>query len=147
MHRSTQQDHHSAQEGHEEACNGVPQTAVQVSTLQGDRGLPREDNQTYELQYECKYIKILMRDVEYTEFKDGSSLRIYKCEDKSKCTLYSPAAPHWYSRTITLEMLNQLEDNNHLKHRFTLGNEDTHFLSLDTTQLPTANILDMTNSI
>ena len=66
-----------------------------------------------------------------TEFKDGSRLRIFQREDKLKCILHSPAAtPPWYSRTITLEMFNQLEDNNHFQRRFTLVNGDTEEISL-----------------
>lgn len=35
---------------------------------------------------------------------------------------FPPTTPPWYSRTITLEVLNQLEDDNHFRHSFTLGN-------------------------
>ena len=99
--------------------------------------LPREEmtehqkqQHHYELQHEYKYIKISMGHVEYTEFKDGSKLRISQCEDKLRCSLHSPAIPLWYSRTITLEVLNRLEDNNHFQHHFTLGNGDTEKISL-----------------
>ena len=83
----------------------------------------------YELQHECKYIKISMEHMECIEFKDGSKLKIliFIHENKLRCTLhaYDTATPLWYSRTITLEMLNQLEDNNHFQHRFTSGNGHT----------------------
>ena len=106
-----------------------------------DVTLPREEmtehqkqQHHYELQHECKYI--LIEDIKYTvykectEFKDGSSLTIifFKCAgrlERLDCTLHRPATPLWYSRTITLEMLNQLEDNNHFQHRFTLDNGHT----------------------
>ena len=104
-----------------------------------DMTLPREemtDHQKiphhYQLQHESIYIKIGEYDrMRCTEFKDGSSLRIFQREDKLKCTLYSPAAtPPWYSRTITLEMFNQLEDNNHFQCRFTLLRGHTEEISL-----------------
>ena len=108
-----------------------------------DVTLPREemiDHQKtlhhYELQHECKYIKIDAYDrIKCIEFKDGSKLRIlYQCEDKLKCTLHSPAAPPWYSRTITLEMLNQLEDSNHFQHRYVgeLGQHDELYFRVST---------------
>ena len=104
-----------------------------------DMTLPREemtDHQKiphhYQLQHESIYIKIGEYDrMRCTEFKDGSSLRIFQREDKLKCILHSPAAtPPWYSRTITLEMFNQLEDNNHFQRRFTLVNGQTEEISL-----------------
>ena len=67
----------------------------------------------------------------HTEFKDGSRLKIMQYEDdKLRCTWFdTPSAPLWYSRTITLVILNQLEDN-HFQHCFTLVDGQTEEISL-----------------
>ena len=100
--------------------------------------LPREemtDHQKtphhYQLQHECNYVRLSVAPTVDTEFKDGSWLRICYENDKLYCRWeYFPAAPLWYSRTITLEILNQLEDNNHFQHRFTLVKGHTEEISL-----------------
>ena len=95
----------------------------------------QKEQHHYELQHECNY-KCLAYNSTYIsddyieiEFEDRSQLYIHCVRNqqqlKLSCILEFRSTPPWYSRTITLELLNQLEDNNHYQHRFTFDSGHT----------------------
>ena len=87
----------------------------------------QKEQHNYELEHKHKYTNL---DIEWENgrvkciFKNESCILCEMCLDYKHLRVYEsfPTTPPWYSRTITLEVLNQLEDDNHFRHRFTLGN-------------------------